>query len=164
MNLECRILNSQFSTLNSTMSKARQLSARQLAVIEDLFNGEIGEQAVLDKYKVSRKLYDKWLASETFVEQFDRRIADAYRQSAALIARYAPLAASKLVQLTDCEKEETARKACLDIISLPSLAAKKTEQPTEPQNAPNKQAQQLPPQTASRLLAVLAKERGGNLK
>ena len=30
-----------------------------------------------------------------------------------------PLAAAKLVKLTEGDKEETARKACLDIISLP---------------------------------------------
>ena len=146
------------------MPKVKQLSARQLAVIEDLFNGELGEQAVLDKYKVSRKLYDKWLASETFVEQFDRRIADAYRQSAALIARYAPLAASKLVQLTDCEKEETARKACLDIISFPSLAGSlAVAAPATDRDSKSQQAiPELSPDTAGRLLAALAEEQNAD--
>ncbi|RKY23980.1 MAG: hypothetical protein DRP62_04830, partial [Planctomycetota bacterium] len=77
-----------------------------------------------------------------------------HRQSAALIARYAPLAAAKLVQLTGSEKEETARKACLDIISLPTLAAKKTSQ-SNPDKI-GKHREQMPEQTASRLLAALA--------
>ena len=140
------------------MTKAKQLSKRQLAVIEDLFDGELGEQAVLDKYRVSRNLYNKWLADEAFAEQFDQRIAGAYRQSAALIAQYAPLAAAKLIRLTESESQETARKACLDIISMPAFANKKPQQATQPQTTNDSPTNQLSEQTASRLLAVLAEE------
>jgi len=155
------------------MAKRKQLTKRQLAVIEDLFSGELDEQAVLDKHKVSRNVYNKWLAEASFTEQFDQRIAAAYCQSAALIARYAPLAAAKLVQLTESDKEETARKACLDIISVPHqlslgsrlIGAGKTQASSEPP-APNPspdtsggQAQQLSDQTARKLLAILAEER-----
>ena len=111
------------------MAEKKKLSTRQLAVLEDLFSGELEEQAVLDKYKVSRNLYNRWLANETFAEQFAQCIAGAYRQSAVMIARYAPLAAAKLVQLTESEKAETARKACLDIILMnrdPSLVSRQT--------------------------------------
>jgi len=100
----------------------KRLSKKQLAVIEDLFAGELDEQAVLEKHRVSRNLYNRWLTDDRFIEQFNERIARAYRQSELIIARYAPLAAAKLVQLTECEKEETARKACLDILSFPTLA------------------------------------------
>ena len=140
------------------MAKAKQLSKRQLAVIKDLFGCELDEQAVLDKYKVSRHLYSKWLADEAFIEQFNQRIAGAYRQSIALIARYAPLAASKLVQLTETEKEETARKACLDVISMQALASKNI-QPIQHKNADCALAGHLTEQTAGRLLAVLAEEK-----
>lgn len=141
------------------MGKRKQLTKRQLAVIEDLFSdfSIVDEQAVLDKHKVSRNLYNKWLADSSFTEQFDRRIAAAHRQSAALIARYAPLAAAKLVQLIDSDKEETARKACLDIISVPPIANTNSQvanrDPSGSQVAP-----QLSDQTASRLLAILAEE------
>ena len=147
------------------MPKAKQLTKRQLAIIEDLFSGELDEQAVLDKYNVSRNLYNKWQSDDNFAEQFDRRIASAYRQSLALIARYAPLAAAKLIQLTESDKAETARKACLDIISMPILTAnRKTQQlseesclaGTQPQPA---DTQHLTEQTAGRLLAVLAEEK-----
>ncbi|MBN2457185.1 MAG: hypothetical protein JXB29_11730 [Sedimentisphaerales bacterium] len=139
------------------MAKSKGPSRRQLAVIEDLFSGQLDEQAVLDKHKVGRNLYNKWLADEGFAECFDRRIAASYRQSEALIARYAPLAAAKLVELTASANQETARKACLDIISLPKLAAKqaKVDKPIEEENVA---AEQLSPETASRLLAVLADE------
>ena len=135
-----------------------RLSKRQLAVVEDLFAGELDEQAVLDKHKVSRKLYEKWLADEHFNEAFNKLIARAHRQGLLIIARYAPLAASKLVQLTGSDSAETARKACLDIISMPSthsgpyLAPQFTAGP----DAVPASAKQLSPETASRLLAALA--------
>ena len=141
------------------MAKMKQLSKRQLAVIKDMFSGELDEQSVLDKHKVSRNVYNKWLADECFAEQFSERIASAHRQSAALIARYAPLAAAKLVQLTESENQETARKACLDIISVPKVAAERPEQSSKPQTTSTQPAQQLPPETASRLLAALAEEK-----
>ena len=146
------------------MAKAKQLTKRQLAVLADLFAGELNEQAVLDRHKVSSKLYNRWLADEQFADEFDRRIASAYRQSEFIIARYAPLAAAKLVQLTESDKDETARKACLDILS--QIANGKSQIA----NADSRQAipvaelsdlptEQLPPQTVSRLLAALAEEK-----
>ena len=148
-----------------TMNKKKKLTKKQLAVIEDLFAGELDEQAVLAKYKVSPSLYNRWLADERFVEQFNERIGRFFRQSELIIARYAPLAAAKLVALTECDKEETARKACLNIMSFRGLfssgrhdhcqsvavpaTAKQSTTPTE----------QLSPQTASRLLAALAEEK-----
>lgn len=138
------------------MARRKLLSKKQLAVIDDMFTGELDEQSVLDKHNVSRSIYNKWLADERFGDEFSRRIASAHRQSELIIARYAPLAAAKLVQLTDSEKEETRRRACLDIISLPKLVAKETEQSTGPQSPSDKLPDLLPPETCSRLLAALA--------
>lgn len=142
------------------MPKKKQLSKRQLAVIAELFSGELDEQAVLDKYKVSRSLFNIWQSDDNFVEQFESRIAAAYRQSTALMARYAPLAAAKLIELTESEKPETARKACLDIISMPMLQAdKKTQVLPEPKPADMQQPLPFSERTAGRLLAILAKEK-----
>jgi len=137
----------------------KQLSRQQLAVIEDLFAGESDEQAVLDKHGVSRSTFNKWLADERFARQFDERIASAYRQSDLILARYAPLAAAKLVELTASENQETARKACLDIIE-----REDRRQNTEDRRAKDDRqgitdelgVPQLSNETASRLLAVLA--------
>jgi len=138
------------------MAKRKKLSKKQLAVIDDLFSGELEEQAVLEKHKVSRNVYNGWLAEELFSSEFDRRIMSAHRQSVALIAKYAPLAAAKLVQLTESDKEETARKACMDIISLPALLDKRMAQPSESQTDESQTIRQITEQKASRLLAALA--------
>ncbi len=138
------------------MAKRKKLSKKQLAVIDDLFSGELDEQAVLEKHKVSRNVYNRWLADELFASEFDHKIMSAHRQSVALIAKYAPLAAAKLVQLTESDKEETARKACMDIISLPALLDKRIVRPGELQTTETQLPQQLTEQAAGRLLAALA--------
>ena len=141
------------------MGSRKQLSKRQLAVIEEMFSGELDEQGVLDKHKVSRNLYNKWLADEGFANEFDRRIVSAYRQSEFIIARYAPLAAAKLVQLTESQSQETARKSCLDIISLPQAVVKKTQGPGGGSRADEREGPELSDETVSKMLAVLAEEK-----
>jgi hypothetical protein len=144
----------------------KRLSKRQLAVIEDLFAGELDEQTILDKYNVSKTLYNRWLADDRFIEQFNERVYRAFRQGQLIIARYAPLAAARLVQLTDCEKAETARKACLDILSLPTLTSKNTvintdnavSSPRSCLRQEDAEGGRLSPETASKLLAALAEE------
>jgi hypothetical protein len=147
----------------------KRLSKRQLAVIDDLFAGELDEQTILAKYNVSKTLYNRWLADDRFIEQFNERIYRAYRQGQLIIARYAPLAAAKLVQLTDCEKAETARKACLDILSLPTVTGKNAVINTDNEVSTGLSCLRqedagrgrLSPDTASRLLAALAEEQDG---
>lgn len=138
------------------MSESKKLTKRQLAVLEDLFTGKTNEQAVLKKHGVARPLYERWLAKERFARQFEQRIAHAYRQSRMILARSAPRAAKKLVKLTNCQKEETARKACLDIISLQCATGPKAPSDTPPASKAPAPAADLSPKTASRLLAVLA--------
>ncbi len=140
------------------MAQRKKLSKKQLSVMDDMFTGGLDEQAVLEQHKVSRNVYSRWLADGLFVSEFDRRIMSAHRQSAALIARYVLLAAAKLVHLTESDKEETARKACLDIISLQALLDKRIAQPSQSQTTETQPLQQITEQTASRLLAALAQE------
>ena len=143
------------------MARKKRLSKKQLAVIEEMFSEQFDEQQVLDKHKVSRNVYNKWLADSAFTDEFDRRTASARRQGELIIAKYASLAAAKLVQLTESKSQETARKACLDIISLPS--AKKPQGPSETEQA-GEQQPQLSDETVSKLLAVLAEEKQENTK
>ena len=107
------------------MAKRKYLSQRQLTVLDDLLNSDLDEQVVLDKHKVRRSTYDRWLEDKLFAERFKQYVNGLKRRSELLLAKYSCLAAAKLVQLTESKNQETARKACLDIISLPSLAAKK---------------------------------------
>ena len=139
------------------MRTKNTLTKRQLDVIEDLFAGELDEQAILEKHNVNAKLYIKWQGEDAFIEHLEKRIAAAHRLGAAVIARCAPIAASKLVELTQCEKEETARKACLDIIAMQPLPIAQPK-PHPPQPLTPDQPQNLTPETAAKILAILAEK------
>ena len=140
------------------MAKRQYLSQKQLTVLDDLFGGDLDEQSVLDKHKVRRSTYDRWLADKLFAERFKQYVNGLKRQSELLMAKYSCLAAAKLVELTASDKAETARKACLDIISAPESASPKTKQPDKAQKDSDTQTEQLSDETASRLLAALAEE------
>ena len=139
------------------MAKYRYLSQKQLAVLDDLFNSDLDEQGVLDKHRVSRDVYERWLANELFAKRFSRYVDNLRRRSELLMARYRCLAAAKLVELTASDKAETARKACLDIIGQQSTAIEKDEEP----GVEIKQSEiAFSPETASRILAAMAEEKG----
>lgn len=138
------------------MTSKKRLQKKQHAVLDDLFGGELEEQTILEKHKVKKAVYNRWHGNESFAAEFTMRIEALNRQSELIIAKYRALAAAKLVQLTESEKEETARKACLDIISLPRLSGEKAEQAPVVQKDAEKQTLQLSPETANKLLAVLA--------
>ena len=140
------------------MSKEKPLSAKQLAVIDDLFEGKLKEQQILEKHKLNIKLYNKWLADEAFISYLDRQTAWEYRRSELMLARKAREAVSNLAGLTKSEQSETARKACLDIITISAnrLAGSSTTQADNP--APSPESPPLTPETAGKLLAVLAEE------
>jgi len=142
------------------MGKRKHLSKKQLAVLDDLFGSELDEQAVLDKHKVRRSTYDRWLANKIFAGRFKQYVNGLMRRSELLMAKYSQLAAAKLVELTASGKEETARKACLDIISLPKLTNDRPEEADKAKKGGDQRAEQLSAATASRLLAALAEEKG----
>ena len=79
-------------------------------------------------------------------------MGSAHRHSELIIARYAGLAAAKLVELTESESQETARKACLDVISFRRDLDKQEDKTGEEGWRPR----EIPPEVASRLLAALA--------
>jgi hypothetical protein len=140
------------------MCKSRQTTRRQLAVIEDLFAGELDEQAVLNKHGVKPAVYRKWLADEQFMTHFERRLAQAYHSTRLRLARNAVAAAKRLVELAQCQQTETARKACLDILFPPHSSnetSENTRRPTVPEPTANLDPA-LSPETASRVLAILA--------
>ncbi len=138
------------------MARRKYLSQRQLTVLDDLFNSDLDEQAVLDKHKVRRSTYDRWLADKLFTERFKQYVNGLKRRSELLMAKYSCLAAAKLVELTASDKAETARKACLDIISVPKIADSRDEQTDKAPKESSQQAEQLSDATASRLLTALA--------
>ncbi len=138
--------------------KRKTLSKRQLRLIDELFEAGLDEASVLSRNGISTRLFRRWLGDGAFSAELQFRIDSAQRQSRLIIARYAPVAAAKLVALTESQGQETARKACLDIISLPFASDESKEKPDSEPASADQPAEELSPQLAGRLLAALANE------
>ena len=134
----------------------KNLSKKQLAVLDDLFSSELSEQQILEKHRVSQTIFNKWRSNEIFITEFDRRIELLNRNSKLLIAKYSSLSAAKLVALTESENQETARKACLDILSLTKTGEQKTRDEQKPNSADNDESPQMSPKLAEKILKSLA--------
>ncbi len=104
--------------------QAGKLTEEQLAVIEDMTDGELDETAVLRKHGVSKEDYRQWLGQEAFIAELQFLMDSARRLGMFRIARYAPGAAKSLLALTnDNSKPDVARRACLDILTMPQTLA-----------------------------------------
>lgn len=138
------------------MARGKRLTQRQLAVLDDLFGSELDEEEVLEKHKVRRSTYDRWLGDKVFLERFKQHLNGVRRRSELLMAKYSCLAAAKLVELTASGKEETARRACMDIITMPNKIAEEFGQVNKTEGSEIREADELTPKRASKLLAILA--------
>jgi len=133
------------------------LSHKQLAVLDDMFKNGLTEQETLEKHNISPYRYRRWLENGLFGQEFNDRIDAAIRQTKLVMVRYLPWAAERLIQLTASEKDETARKACLDVISSHNDdTAQDIAEAPQPQK---KFHPQLTPEIASKMLAMLAEEK-----
>ena len=94
-----------------------RLSEKQKAVINDLFENRLTELEALEKHGIPKYRYRKWLRKGLFTQEINDRIEAAIRQSGLVLSHWLPLASERLAQLTISEKDETARKACLDLIT-----------------------------------------------
>jgi len=130
-----------------------KLNRKQKKVMEELFEGK-DEKEVLDNNNVSRAVFNRWTAEDAWANEFDRRVEAARRQSQIIITTYQPVAAAKLVQLTNCEKEQTARQACLDVIQMPRIAAEREGSDAEKESG----MLSVSEETARELIEVLARD------
>ena len=130
----------------------------QRAVIDDLLVHGLSERETLEKHKVSPSRYRRWLENGVFRRELDIGIESASRQAKLTAALSLPKASARLAELINSEKDETARKACLDIIKLQKTdeeaqAARKAEQ-DEDQN----EFADMSDAKASKILAILAED------
>lgn len=139
------------------MLKSKYLTKKQKGVLEDLFSGGLNEQEIFEKWKVKRRTYYRWHAQPFFAAEFKRLLNLAHSQCELVLARYAADVAMKLVSLSAAEKEETARKACMDVITNHDRKVKhKSENETKPMEEP---LIDLPPEIAGKMLSLLAGEK-----
>ena len=129
------------------MCGTEELTSRQEAVLDDLFDGEPGETDVLTRHKVEACTFREWLGEYAFISELKERAEAANRRAEISLAAYRPKAADRLIELTKIKKENTARQACLDI-----LGFKGYEYEEEERKGPT-----IPYDKASKVWAALAK-------
>ena len=107
--------NAKGAQMNPTRA---HLGKVQRAVIKDLLESQLPEHTKCSK---NTKLLhgDTGMARKRlFAREFNCPLDARMRQGKLIMVRCFPQAAEKFVNLIESEKEETARKACVDIISL----------------------------------------------
>jgi hypothetical protein len=144
------------------MMESRRLTKKQLAVIDDLIAGELEQKQILKKHETRPTTFKKWLAAPAFKDELERRTEWLTHRSELILASYKSVAAGRLVELTQSQNQETARKACLDILNRTCSAA---DGSAKTQVSADESEKSLPADTASKLLAVLAhraRDEGGD--
>ncbi|MDD5458612.1 MAG: hypothetical protein PHF37_04405 [Phycisphaerae bacterium] len=133
-----------------------QLNARQRRIIKALLEGKLDEDAILKRCEVSRATYDLWFDNELFRAELGKRLAAIRRRNEARLEVFMATAAAKLVQLTESKNQETARKACLDIIKMNTASKQKC---TDKNDKKRQETHSLDPETAKKLSKFLIEEK-----
>jgi hypothetical protein len=140
------------------MAKKRRLDQRQIDVLKDLFGSELDEQEVLEKHRVRQSTYAKWLRNKMFAARYNRYLKGLRHRSELLMAKNSCVAAKRLVELTKSKNGETARRACIDIMTLPNKISQEAGKAKRAERSQEKVIAELSPERASKLLAVLAED------
>jgi hypothetical protein len=128
-----------------------------MAVLDELFNGDETTEQILQRKRISISLYRRWHSEPAFADEFEKRVEQLNRHSRLLIAKYSSLAAAKLISLTDSTNPETARKTCLDIISLTKTSQAREDEKPDSQQEP--ETGHITPELAEKILESLAQGR-----
>jgi len=107
---------------------------RHRRIAEALFLEQATPETIQAKFGVKPSLLARWLRQPEFQDLIDALADDSRRQARLLFARCATIAAGRLLKLVQSEKEETARKAALDILQH-AFGAKGASQPAVEQTA-----------------------------
>ena len=141
-----------------TKSKAKKRSV----VLDALFSDCGDHMQILAGHGVSCEELNRMMANDpSFSAEIDRRIAAEWQRASAVIATWAYRSAIKLVQLTEDDDPETARKACLDLMALHKSISDRRPMPDNASKGPAGKEPAIPisSKTAGKMLALLAKDR-----
>ena len=137
------------------MIYSMHLNKKQKGVLADLFSAGITVQEALQKRKITRRTYYKWHSQEYFAAEFKRLLELTRGEYQLVFARHASDIAMKLVALAAADKEEIARRACMDVIADHNRKAK-TQIVAKNPPEPEKPLPEISPEVQSKLLAYLA--------
>lgn len=91
------------------------LTRKQKLVARALFDGVSGE-ALLERYGVSGQLLGRWVKKDAFQAELQRYCDAAIYETQCTLSRFGPTAALHLVSLLKSEKDDTVRRAALELV------------------------------------------------
>jgi hypothetical protein len=97
--------------------KEKKLSPKQVLFLKDFAGRTCTIPKLLKRHKIHRGVYRRWMCDMLFVDEMNARVESSRQDSQILLAQLAPAAAETLAELAK-SKDETGRKACLDILKL----------------------------------------------
>lgn len=92
------------------------LSKKQKEVVREMYEQQLSEREVLERFGLSNKVFQRWLNSEEFTDELERLCANSARETRLILSRFGPVAAVRLVELMQSEKDDVARRASLELI------------------------------------------------
>ena len=92
------------------------LTKQQVRVAADVYGGRLSEKALVLRHKVSLKVLREWLRMPEFQDELQRLCVESMQETRCTISRYGPVAALKLAELLASGKEDTVRRAALDLV------------------------------------------------
>ena len=87
-------------------------------VLKDIIEAGMNEREVEEKYRLQKGLIRRWYADEEFRTELIAAVKTARLRAMAMMGQSTTMAMTELVSLARCGKEETRRKACMDIIRM----------------------------------------------
>jgi hypothetical protein len=91
------------------------LTRKQKLVARALFDGVSGEE-MLERYGVSGKQLGKLVKKDEFQEELQGYCDTAVYEMRCTLSRFGPTAALRLVSLLKSEKDDTVRRAALELV------------------------------------------------
>lgn len=92
------------------------LTKKQREVAKAVYEGQFSETELAERFGITVRQLHKWSQSEGFKQELALLCAVAERETRFIINRYGPIAAAKLVELLDSDKDDTARRTALDMV------------------------------------------------
>lgn len=92
------------------------LSKQQVRLAADVYGGRLSEKALSSRHKVSLRVLREWLRMPEFQAELQRLCDESMQETRCTISRYGPVAALKLAELLASGKEDTVRRAALDLV------------------------------------------------
>jgi len=126
-----------------------RLTKAQKNVLKAIFDERLSEEEALEKERTSVKVFENWLRESRFKKEHNTLMERCGRRANLIITTYKEIAALQLIKLTDCDKEVTARQACLDIINMENTGNKDKES-----EAPRA----MRPETQEAILNIMSEE------